>query len=97
MGDYYQFHYYNEFLETLQLFYDVWHPIYGFQEGTSDEPYPSREEALALNIYWLYELNIFGPEIVARLGRDKVLKSPTWSVHEIRRWWSAACTCALYQ
>ncbi len=82
VGDYYEFHYYNEFLEVLQLFYDVWHPIYGFQEGTSDEPYISREEALAQNIYYLHELNIFGPEIVAKLGRDKVLKSPAWRMHK---------------
>src|SRR5579884_1103087 len=71
VGDYYEFHYYNEFLEVLQLFYDIWHPIYGFLEGTGDEPYISREEALAQNIGYLYELNLFGPEIVAKLGRDR--------------------------
>ncbi len=83
VGDYYEFHYYNEFLETFQLFYDIWHPIYGFKEdGTGDDPYISREEALALDIPWLYELNLFGPEIVAKLGREKVLKSPAWRVHK---------------
>ncbi len=82
VGDYYVFHYYNEFLETLQLFYDIWHPIYGFQEETGEEPYISREEALAQDISWLYELNLFGPEIVAKFGRENVLKSPAWRVHK---------------
>ena len=82
VGDYYEFHYYNEFLETLQLFYDIWHPIYGFLEGAGDEPYISREEALAQNIDYLYELNLFGPEIVAKLGRERVLQSPAWRVHK---------------
>ena len=81
--DCHEFRYYNEFLEALQLFYDIWHPIYGFKEdGTGDDPYISREEALALNIPWLYELNLFGPEIVAKLGRENVLKSPAWRVHK---------------
>ncbi len=82
VADYREFHYYNEFLEVLQLFYDIWHPIYGFQEEPGEETYISREEALALDISWLYELNLFGPEIVAKFGREKVLKSPAWRVHK---------------
>jgi hypothetical protein len=32
---------------------------------------------------WLYRINLFGPEYVAKLGRERLLNTPAWQVKEL--------------
>jgi hypothetical protein len=68
---------YPHWLEIVQLIYNIWHPIYGYsidpRGGVKDTP---REEILAHKISYLYDINLFGPEIVDALGRERVLSAP---------------------
>ena len=68
---------YQHFLDVVQLIYSVWHPLYGYQ----DDPVGmniSLEEARHLDITWLYNINLFGPELVEHLGRERILSTPAW-------------------
>ncbi|HEU5379730.1 MAG TPA: hypothetical protein VFV38_30265 [Ktedonobacteraceae bacterium] len=68
---------YNHWLEILQPIYNTWHPIYGYTIDTKGgEKETSREDILAHKISYLYEINLFGPEIVEKLGRERVESAP---------------------
>ncbi len=72
---------YEHWLQTLSILYAAWHPLYAFNFDYSVTlPDTTREEALALAIHDVYYINIFGPEIVDKLGRDRVLTAPAWRV-----------------
>lgn len=72
---------YDEWLEIIALTYRVWHPVYGYQGSyTGNAPSVTREEALAGRAPWLYDINVFGPEYVAALGRERLLSAPAWKV-----------------
>jgi hypothetical protein len=70
---------YLHYLDVLQLVYTTWHPLYGYQDDPSGDM-TSLEEAHRYAIGWLYDINLFGPEIVDRLGRERVLSTPAWLV-----------------
>ncbi|HEU5382348.1 MAG TPA: hypothetical protein VFV38_43600 [Ktedonobacteraceae bacterium] len=64
-------------LEIVQLIYSTWHPIYGYvidPRGGVRET--SRDEVLAHKISYLYDINLFGPDIVEELGRERVESAP---------------------
>ncbi len=73
---------YEQFLDLVELTYRQWHPIYGFDYSPAPGlPDTTREQALALEIPCLYRINLFGPELVEKLGgREHVLKTPAWQV-----------------
>lgn len=72
---------YNYWLEVVQMLYTVWHPLYGYTldmfGGARDTP---REAILAHQISFLYDLNLFGPELVEALGRERVVSAPAQRV-----------------
>lgn len=70
---------YLHYLDVLQLVYTTWHPLYGYQDDPSGDV-TSLEEARRYDIRWLYDINLFGPEIVDQLGRERVLSTPAWLV-----------------
>ncbi len=63
---------YEQFLQALSLTYQVYHPFYGFQISMLAESRPAttQEEALAQKIEWLYDINVFGPELVEKLAKS---------------------------
>lgn len=64
---------YEHFLQAIRLVYEVYHPIYGYQfDGRDGRAITTREEALTLQIHTLYDINLFGPELVEKLGRQRV-------------------------
>jgi hypothetical protein len=69
---------YLRWLDTVRQLYAVWHPIYGFESADNlTEGFVEREDALALNITRLFSMaNIFGPEFVAKLGRERLFSAP---------------------
>ncbi|HEU5379729.1 MAG TPA: hypothetical protein VFV38_30260 [Ktedonobacteraceae bacterium] len=72
---------YEHFLEAVRLIYEVYHPIYGYQYDPRDSRSPTtREEALTLEIHHLYDINLFGPELVEKLGCQRVESTPAQKV-----------------
>jgi hypothetical protein len=75
---------YQMFLTLVEVSYQQWHPIYGFDHAGADEGNtPSRNEALALQVSSLFTINLFGPEYAAKLGRERLLSAPAWQVREL--------------
>ncbi len=62
--------------------YTFWHPFYGYQlfnGGDKEGVQPEREALLATHdIHHLYIINFLSPEIVATLGRGRLLNAPAW-------------------
>ncbi len=62
---------------------DCWHPFYGhtyYSGGVN----PDRAALLSdLNVPALYYINLFGPELVNKLGRDRLLNAPAWKIEEL--------------
>ncbi len=74
---------YQMFLTLVEVTYRQWHPLYGFDDpGTGDDT-PSRDDALAGVLPRLFTINLFGPEYVAKLGRERLLSAPAWQVKEL--------------
>lgn len=72
---------FERWLQTISFLYAAWHPLYAFNfDYSATTPDTTREEALVLDIHDVYYINIFGPEIVDKLGRDRVLTAPAWRV-----------------
>jgi hypothetical protein len=77
-------HKYELFIDLVEASYHIWHPIYSFLgESSGVIPHTSREEALALEPRWLYDINLFGPEYVQKIGRERLLSAPAWKVKEL--------------
>jgi hypothetical protein len=76
--DYLEYPPFGHVLDVLQTTYNFWHPFYGYQETFGNPPLTSRSDALAGNIHYLYHINIFGPELVQKIGRDRLLQAPAW-------------------
>jgi hypothetical protein len=68
---------YISLLALLENLYTHWPLLFGY-EADGVRPQTSLEDAKALQIAWLYNINLWGPEIVEYLGREQVLNSPTW-------------------
>jgi len=68
---------YRRFLDLLELLYNTWHPIFGYRDD-GVRPGTDLEDARTGNIVWLYDINVWGPELVEHMGRERVLRSPAW-------------------
>ena len=66
---------YTYWLGIIQSVYNIWHPIYGYTTDGEERTAP-REEIVARKISYLYDINLFGPEIVEALGRERVESTP---------------------
>lgn len=69
---------YSLWLTFVEQCYTLWRPIYGFATGDGGhEGFIERDDALALDISFLYTHgNLFGPELVEKLGRDRLETAP---------------------
>ncbi len=66
---------YERFIAFVALVYQTWPLIYGYMsDGPSWEP----DEVRNLEADALYELTIFGPEYVAKIGREKFEALDVW-------------------
>lgn len=71
---------YEAWMRLSEVIYQVWRPIFGFDSAGLVEPHTSRDDALALEARCLYLVNYYGPEFVAKLGRERLLSAPAWRV-----------------
>lgn len=77
-------HKFELWLTLAEATYRTWYPLYGFDYGGSAAtvPYTTRQDALALDARCLYNVNLFGPSFVAKLGRERLLSAPAWLIKE---------------
>ncbi len=66
---------YERFIEFITLVYQFWPLLYGYM---SDGPSWEIDEIRNLEVDALYELTIFGPEYVAKIGREKFNTLHAW-------------------
>jgi hypothetical protein len=72
---------YDRWLEMVRMIYTIWHPIYGYQlDHMGVMPYTPKEDIRAFNITRLYDLNLFGPELVQQLGRERIESAPAQKI-----------------
>jgi hypothetical protein len=76
---------FEQWLGITQLIYDFLHPIYAYAFNHNGIiPPTSLEEVEAFKPHWLYEINLFGPEMVETLGgREFVLAAPAQIVRSL--------------
>lgn len=72
---------FEAFVEAAAATYEIWHPVYGVSFGGAwVAPLVTYAEALALHARSFSNINIFGPEFVAKIGRERLLSAPAWRV-----------------
>jgi hypothetical protein len=74
------------YLTMVAIFKELcgsWHPLYGHTYYSSGVN-PERAVVLSdLNVVALYYINLFGPELVNKLGRERLLSAPAWQIEEL--------------
>lgn len=75
----------REFVEVLAHAADVLEPRWGFgrRGGLAVGEDDTVESLAAMTTQPLYEYNVFRPETVEAIGRDRVLSAPAWYVEEL--------------
>jgi len=74
---------YEQWLEgAVRLIYKIWHPIYAYEFDHHDSVFHPTEpdEVYALKVTRLYETNLFGPELVRKIGRHRLETTPAQKV-----------------
>jgi hypothetical protein len=69
------------FLGLIEMFketYRYWHPIYGYQWYDSEAQLTQAALLATHEVHHIYPINFWGPEIVEKLGRERVLNAPAW-------------------
>ena len=77
---------YQTLLKILKETYALWHSPYIFQVSGEEGKGNANFDVKRLDdseITWLYDINIYGPELVAKIGREKLLSAPAWIVEEL--------------
>lgn len=74
---------YLALLETVKDLYRIWRPFYGHQDYPDGISLSRNRVINVQNIDYLYEINLFGPELVNKLGRDRLLSAPVWKVEAL--------------
>ncbi|GCE24567.1 hypothetical protein KDA_00510 [Dictyobacter alpinus] len=71
---------YKHWLEVVKLTYNHLHPFYAslYDASFSHEPSTDWLDAFQGHVHNLSLVNIFGPELVQRFGREHLLKTPAW-------------------
>jgi hypothetical protein len=73
---------YAHWLDMLALVYRIWHPLYAYDYSGVGSFWPetSLADARTLQPRHLYEHNFFGPELVEKIGRERLLAAPAWQI-----------------
>jgi hypothetical protein len=70
---------YEKWLDLAVVVFNAWHPWYGYQSSPNgDEPATTREAAFQGKLACLYDINLFGPELVAQIGPQRIQTSHAW-------------------
>jgi hypothetical protein len=75
---------YEEWIDLAMVVYHVWRPWYGYQSSPNgSEPATSRAAALQGQPAWLYDVNLFGPELATALGGERLARTPAWRISSL--------------
>jgi hypothetical protein len=76
---------YRYWIRVLEEVYACWHPLYAHEFTHQGQPSvnPSWEDVHELKIPALYGLNIYGPELVQQMDKERLLEAPAWLVKEL--------------
>lgn len=76
---------YRYWIKILEKTYASWYPLYAHEFTHQGPPSinPSWEDVSALKIPALYDLNIYGAELVQQMGKERLLDTPAWVVREL--------------
>jgi hypothetical protein len=70
----------QQFVDLVAAIAEACHPVYGWAHSRADTSLgkdPNTEDPFApKEVYEAYWLNVYGPEMVERIGRDRVLSTP---------------------
>ena len=75
--------FYPTMLEVFKDLYNSWHPFYGHQDYEGGVSLNRDTVIEDQDIDYLYRINLFGPELVSKLGRDRLLSAPAWRIEEL--------------
>jgi hypothetical protein len=72
-------------VKLLQEIYAYWHPLFmhEFTHQGAPSANPTWEEVSALDIPELYPLNLFSPELVKKLGQERLAQAPAWMMETL--------------
>jgi len=76
---------YRYWIKIIEKTSACWRPLYAheFTHQGSPSVNPSWDEVHALEIPALYALNIYGPELIQKIGQERLLDAPAWVVREL--------------
>jgi hypothetical protein len=76
---------YRYWIKIIEKTCACWQPLYAHEFTHQGPPSvnPSWEDVHALEIPALYDLNIYGPELVQQIGQERLLDTPAWVVREL--------------
>ncbi len=74
--------FYQAMLEVFKDLYNSWHPFYGHQDYDGGISLSRKTVIEDQNIGYLYYINLFSPELVKKIGRDRLLSAPAWRIEE---------------
>lgn len=76
---------YRYWIRVLEETYSCWQPLYAHEFTHQGPPSvnPCWEVVRALQIPELYRLNIYGPELMQRIGGQYLLDAPAWLTKEL--------------
>ena len=75
--------FYPIMLETFKDLYHACQSFYGHQDYDGGISLSRKAVIQDQSIGYLYYINLFGPELVKKLGRDRLLSAPAWRVEEL--------------
>ncbi len=74
--------FYQAMLEVFKDLYNSWQPFYGHQDYEGGISLSRKTVIEDQNIGYLYYINLFSPELVNKIGRDRLLSAPAWRIEE---------------
>lgn len=72
----------NILLNISEKLYDFLHPFYAYADHENERP--EDEELISKDIKHIYWANFFSPEIVKKIGKEKLLSAPSWKTKKLK-------------
>ncbi len=69
------------FLALVEMFkatYSYWHPFYGYEHWDGEADITQATLLATQKIHHVYRINFLGPELVEKLGQERVLNASAW-------------------
>lgn len=76
---------YRYWIRVLEETYACWRPFYAYEFMREKLPTanPSWEELRTRKVPLLHHLNMYGPELIQQIGRERLFNAPAWLIREL--------------